>query len=508
MSRNRNRRRFLADVGAGLVVASLGPVMAQDLGIDRALTEVDPVPATDDRLTPLVDLILETPPAKLQPMLVKRLKSGALDLQRIVAACAVANAIKFNGYDYDGYHGFMALDPALQMSKELDATHAPLPVLKVVWRNAARIQKLGGASSRRQHTIPAGALSGDGGIKLRNATRAQDIETAEKLLASGAKSNAARFDLLQPTIQDGTDVHRVVLAWRSYEMIRNAGDARGLTLLRQCAGFAVDRTRMDKHNHRSPSPVRKLVPALIAEFGLEDFQPGKRVADDRWVTALGRAIYDGTPANSARLVARALKAGYGFEDVGAAASLASNELILRQVRDRRGNLKVHGASRGVHATDATNAWRNIARVSKPRHAAASLMIAAYHACKDGLYRGTDALPHAKHLAAVTTQEPAKLLDRMASCIRDQDHGGTTAAIHRYLGLGHDEAALRAKMIPFALADDGSLHHEKYWRTLREETAAARPAHRPLYYASMGRVLASGYGVPAPGVAEARALLGV
>ena len=50
----------------------------------------------------------------------------------------------FAGEDYIGYHTFMALAPALAMSRELPSALAPLPVLKVLYRNTAQIQARGG----------------------------------------------------------------------------------------------------------------------------------------------------------------------------------------------------------------------------------------------------------------------------------------------------------------------------------------------------------------------------
>jgi hypothetical protein len=57
-----------------------------------------------------------------------------------------------------------------------------------------------------------------------------------------------------------------------------------------------------------------------------------------------------------------------------------------------------------------------------------------------------------------------------------------------------------------VAQDGALHAEKYFHTAREEHAAARPAHAGLHLVALARVAASGFGFPAPGLAEARELL--
>ena len=71
------RREFLADVGRGMLLASLGSATAFDLGLATRLHAGE----ADKRVTfgplePLVSLLQETPPEKLQPILIDKLKSG------------------------------------------------------------------------------------------------------------------------------------------------------------------------------------------------------------------------------------------------------------------------------------------------------------------------------------------------------------------------------------------------------------------------------------------------
>src|SRR5437773_1800425 len=117
---SRNRREFLADVGKGMLVAGVGAAVAGDLGLAPAFAAEG-----SDRLTfgdrePLVSLMQETPADKLLPLLVEKLKAGT-PLSELTAAAALANARTFGGHDYDGYHAFMALAPALHMTAELPA---------------------------------------------------------------------------------------------------------------------------------------------------------------------------------------------------------------------------------------------------------------------------------------------------------------------------------------------------------------------------------------------------
>ena len=93
-----SRRQFLAEVGQGMLVASVGPALAIDLGLTSKAFGRD---STGQRLTfgamePLVALMEETPADRLLPLVVKKIKSGT-DLRTVVAAGALANARAFGG---------------------------------------------------------------------------------------------------------------------------------------------------------------------------------------------------------------------------------------------------------------------------------------------------------------------------------------------------------------------------------------------------------------------------
>ena len=53
---------------------------------------------------------------------------------------------------------------------------------------------------------------------------------------------------------------------------------------------------------------------------------------------------------------------------------------------------VHGDSVGVHASDAANAWRHIARVTSARNTFASLIAAAYHTAGQAGRQMSQAVP--------------------------------------------------------------------------------------------------------------------
>src|SRR5687767_3505321 len=107
---NRNRRQFLADVGKGMLVASVGTALASELGVSPAFAD-GPDSLTFGKLEPLVRLMQDTPADKLLPIVVDKIKGGT-ELKTIVAAAALANARTFGGHNYDGYHAFMSLAPS------------------------------------------------------------------------------------------------------------------------------------------------------------------------------------------------------------------------------------------------------------------------------------------------------------------------------------------------------------------------------------------------------------
>ena len=140
---NRTRRELFADIGKGMIAASVGTAFAADLGFGTAFAAEESTRLTFGDLDPLVNFLQETPPDKLVAGDVAKLKSGT-ELKQLVAAAALTNARAFGGEDYIGFHTLMALAPAFQMSQEeTDASKKPLAVLKVLHRNAARLKDWG-----------------------------------------------------------------------------------------------------------------------------------------------------------------------------------------------------------------------------------------------------------------------------------------------------------------------------------------------------------------------------
>jgi hypothetical protein len=498
-----------------MLVASVGSAVAADLGLSRALAADGPEPLTFGQLEPLVCLMQETPAGKLLPALVGKMNEGT-DLRTLVAAGALANARTFGGHDYTGYHALMALVPSYQMAQELPRDRQALPVLKVLYRNTNRIQEEGGRKKEALHPVQSAELAGDarGGEALREATRARDLATAERMMAALTRGPVGEaFNHLQFAVEDEVDVHRVVLAWRSWALLDVTGKEHAETLLRQSVRYCIDAEKYLVENRRPTPGIRTTLPKLLDQYHLAGRKPGDRKVDDAEVERLSQLIYAEGRERAADAVAAALAEGLSPEAVGEAISLASNRLVLcdpgrEKAQDGKPVGSVHGASVGVHASDSANAWRNIARVSNARNTFASLICGAYHTAGQHGGQKKEPYPSAEQLEKIQAKNGAALLYGAEAAIRERDQASAAALVHTYSGLGLPERPVFDLLLRYAVSEDGALHAEKYYRTVTEEFAATRPAFRWRHLVALARVTASEYGFPAAGYAEACQLLKV
>jgi hypothetical protein len=498
-----------------MLVASVGAGTAVELGLTPAWADENAGRLTFGGLEPLVALLQETPVARLVPVLVEKLHAGT-GLKPLVAAAALANARTFGGEDYVGFHTMMALAPAYRMACELPEARRPLPVLKVLYRNTNRIQEHGGrASEVLRPVVPASLSTGrEPGEALRDAVRHKDLNEAEQVFAAIAAHSADdAFNSVLTAVEDNTEVHRVVLPYRSRDLLDIIGREHAHTLLRQSVRYCVKSEREWGH---SPAidETRALLPRLLEAHHLPQSTPGRRRPGDGWVESQSEALFRSDPKQAAELVAAALAEGIDADDVGEAIALAANQLVLRDAGRPAGQTapgkpagSVHGDSIGVHACDSANAWRNMARVANPRNAAACLILAGYQVALDRGNRGGDFLhwtprPHPEHLDAVKVTGADALLAEARTAIRANDQARATAVVHRYGALGHTARPVFDLLLGFAVSEDGALHAEKYYRTVAEEFAATRPAFRWRQLVALARVTASEYGRPAPGYHEA------
>lgn len=510
-----SRRKFLSDVGQGMLLASVGTTLAAELNLAPALAaDVEPnARLTFGTLEPLVAILQETPAEKLLPLLVEKVKQG-VSLKTLTAAGALANARAFGGNDYIGYHTFMALAPAFAMSEELPSEQRALPVLKVLYRNASRIQAFGGNGKDVLNPVVAEALSGDepGGERIQAICRSGNMDLAEKTFAALAKgSTGEAFNHMQYALQDEVDVHRVVLAWRAWLTLDFTGVEQAHTLLRQSVRYCVNAENGMKRRNGSPSSIRTLLPKLLEQHKLLANQLGAKRGDDSWLASLAKVIANASRDQAAEAVAAALAEGFAPDSIGEAMSLAANELVLRDPGRQSANGEkqigsVHGDSVGVHASDAANAWRHIAAVSNPRNTAASLIVGAFHTAGQAGGLKKDFYPSAEHLDKVTLKDEAALLKELKAAVQAQDQFQAAAVTQRYGELGFDARSVFQTLLQFAVSEDGALHAEKYYRTVVEEFSASRPAYRWRHLTALARVTASECGRPAPGIAQARELL--
>ncbi len=503
-----------------MLVATVGYGMASELGLAPAFA-IDAPDALDfGALEPLVRLMQETPANKLLPALAQRLHDGA-DLRRLVAAAALANARTFGGEDYVGFHTMMALAPSLHMARELPESLQPLPVFKVLYRNTNRIQEKGGRSEEVLHpvkpaSLPEGRLGGD---VLREAIHRKDVNEAERTFAALAQLSADdALNHLLYAVQENTEVHRVVLPYRAWDLLELIGKDQAHTLLRQSVRYCVRAESWQ--NTSSFAEPRTLLPKMLEQHRLLDRAPGSRAAEDQWVDQLSQTIFKSTPEQAAEAAAAALAEGFAPAAVGEAISLAANQLILRDLgRTPREESpgkppgSVHGDSIGVHACDSACAWRNLARVSNPRNTFACLILGAYQVALDRTARGGDflhwdPLPVQRHVDQVKGTEADALLREADEAIRQNLQAHAAASVQRYGQLGHPPRPVFDLLLRYAVSEEGALHAEKYYRTVTEEFGSTRPAFRWRQLVALSRVTASEYGRPAAGMAEARQVLKV
>lgn len=519
----RNRREFLEDLGSGMLIAGLGATVAGDLGVSSAFADSGADSLSFGKLDRLVGLMQETPASKLQPILAGKIKSGDASLNDLIAAAALANAETFGGQDYVGFHTEMALLPALQMAKELPKERQPLPVLKVLYRNTERIQNVGGAKHKTLKPVSAAKLpsGATGGKVLRDATRAADMDKAEQIFAAQTKGDLKdAYNSLLWAVQDNSNVHRFVLAHRAWGLISVVGKEHAHTMLRQCVRFCVNAEQQDKKRRRArnlpENPMRKQMVQTLERYKLLNKKLGTKQPGDAWLDKTSKYIHAHDGLQSMDAVGGALAEGIAPAAVVEAIALAANLLVLRQDRLRNGSWRVHGATAGVHSSDATNAWRHMVQVSDHRNTVVGLMAAAYNTGGSRSYKEVEPYPLPSHRKQVKATDAEGLLSEAESAIRKNDQGRAAAAIQIYGEGGHSVRPVFDLMLKYGVSEDGRLHAEKYYNTVREEFAISPKAFRWRHLVGLARVTASAYGFDvndkpgfrAPGYEQACRLLGV
>ncbi len=517
-----SRREFLTDVGRGMLVASLGSTIAHELSLTPAWAKDDTETAiTFGDREPLVCLMQETVPDKLLPLIVQRWQQGTA-LEDIVAAAALANARTFAGEDYIGFHTLMALTPALKMAKELPSTQSLLPVLKVLYRNADRIAAHGGHATEKLQPVAVDANAPvPSSTALHEAVLQKDRTQAEQLFVRLARhSPEDAFNAVLEIVQDNTEVHRVVMPYRAWELLDLVGRDQAEVMLRQSVRYCLKNEATNYNTYARGGSM--LLPKLLDEHKLLSKPLGSRMPEDAWVEQLARTIFESTPDQAAGAVAAALAEGFAPAAIGEALTLAANQLLLRdrgrpknQAQANKPEGSVHGDSIGVHALDSANAWRNMARVSQTRNTIACLILGAWQVAFDRTSRGGDFLtwqpwPLADHVTdaarQLKTADPEAKLQALHEAIQKNDQATASALTAVYAQDSGSPAAIFAVLRQYAISEDGALHAEKFYRTVTHEFADTRPAFRWRHVIGLARVTASEYGTPAPGRDLAHSLI--
>lgn len=512
-----SRRRFLASVGRGMFVASIGPSLAFDMKLASAYDAEGNDRVTFGAQESLVDLLQSTPVDKMLPLVVEKFKQGTT-LHDFTAAAALANGRAFAGEDYIGFHTLMALRPALTMAEELSSTQAALPVLKVLYRNSARIQEAGVNTSDALKPVAADSSTSDLALRIRDAVRMGDRETAERLLAgSAAASPKQAFDDLLETVEEGAEVHRIVLASRAWDMIALVGEENAAAMLRQSLRYCL---KNEPHSAKNFADVRALLPRVMDQFHLDDQAWGTKTVDDAWVDEMTRTLWTSSPEQAAEAVAAALAEGICPPRIFEAISLATNQLVLcdegrpkEWAQPNKPIGSVHGDSIGVHASDTAHAWRMIALNAGRRHSNAAIVLAAWNAAKDRTHRAAEFAtwqprPWPEQLEQVASNDPRKLLAELRAAIESGDQNVACAVTAKYGQVGGDEHAVFDLLRGYATSEDGALHAEKYYLTVKDNFRMTSAPQRWKHVIGLARVSASEYGRPAPGYAEAKGLLGL
>jgi hypothetical protein len=411
----------------------------------------------------------------------------------------------------------MALRPALIMAEETRSISDALPILKVIYRNSSRIQEAGFHDhDSLQPVDPHVASASDTTDGLRGVVHRGDRATAEQMLAATtADSPRNGFDDLLSVVEEGAEVHRTVLAARAWDMISLVGEDNAASMLRQSLRYCL---KNEPDAAKRFTNIRETLPRVMDQFQLVDRPWGTKPADDAWLTEMFKTLWTSTPEQAAEAVGAAIADGICPPRILEAISLATNQLVLcdegrpkEWAQPNKPVGSVHGDSIGVHASDTAHAWRTIAVAAGPRQRNAAIIMAAYQCANDRKQRAAEFAtwqprPWPEHLEKVAANTPDGLLPELKSAIEANDQNAACAVTSKYGYLGGDEKAVFDMLREYATTQDGALHAEKYYMTVRDNFRMSTPANRWKHVVALSRVTASEYGRPAPGVEEAKGLL--
>src|SRR5262249_61567259 len=141
--------------------------------------------------------------------------------------------------------------------------------------------------------------------QMRDAARAGKLAEAERIFASLPGTPEQTYDDVQSLIQDDLNVHRVVLAWRAWEVLDFIGKDHARDMLRQTVRFCSDR----RHGGGAGRPIQKALPKLLDSYKLLSARPGSKKVDDAWGEKVAKTVYSDSQEKAAGTVAAALAGG-------------------------------------------------------------------------------------------------------------------------------------------------------------------------------------------------------
>ncbi len=509
------RREFLRQVGQGMVAAGLGQSL-------RTVSAADEIPTTQRLRFPkqdrLVDLLQETAVSAFLPAVIRQLQTGTT-LRELVSAAALANARAFGGEDYVGFHTFMAFAPSLRLSGLLTGQQSALPVLKVLYRQAAQLEAIDHHHADTLHAVPQQSTSPASSAPQHRETilaavHAQNRESGDQTLAAAARTSPElALNSLLPAVFEAPEVHRIVLVQRAWDMLELVGREHADTMLRQSLHYCV---KMEPHRNGSSMNVAADVFEQIARVSELPAPRSAAAISDQWIRQFADLLLSSGPTAAVQAAADALLEGVPAAAISEAVSVAANQLLLRDpgrpeqwAQPNKPAGSVHGDSIGVHASDTAHAWKQIVQVSEPDNSHAAVILSALCVARDAGIRFSALRSQqsvAEYAATINEQQPETLLGMLEDCVHGQQQSEATAITAQYLQLGHDPQQVFRRLLSYACSEDGALHGEKYYCTAHDEFSRIRPEFRNGELLALARVTASEYGTPAPGYAEALELL--
>ena len=171
------------------------------------------------------------------------------------------------------------------MAQEMPGGQQALPVFKVLYRNTNRIQEHGGRKSEVLHAVkpaplPAGRVGGQmpAGGDAQEGCERRGADCSPRWPAASPED---AFNALLHMVQDHTEVHRVVLPYRAWDLLGIIGKEQAHTLLRQSVRYCVNAE--SRGSGGATTSRATLLPKLLDEHKLLGRTPGDRKAEDAWV---------------------------------------------------------------------------------------------------------------------------------------------------------------------------------------------------------------------------------